>query len=87
MIKLRLSQLGGKEIIDIENGERMGMVGQADLSIDENSGFIDSLILPSGSFLGVKKKREAIIIPWHSVKKIGPEMMIVELRQKERVRE
>ncbi|WP_025028502.1 YlmC/YmxH family sporulation protein [Caldalkalibacillus mannanilyticus] len=84
---MRLSQLSGKEIIDLEHGERMGMVGQSDLVINEHTGSIESMILPSTSFLGVKKKREALIIPWHAIRKIGPEMMIIELRQRERVRE
>lgn len=79
---MRLSQLSGKEIIDLENGERMGMVGQADLVINENSGLIESMILPSTSFLGISKKREEIIIPWHAIRKVGPEMMIIELRQR-----
>jgi YlmC/YmxH family sporulation protein len=84
---MRLSQLSGKEIIDIENGERMGMVGQADLLINENTGTIESMILPSGSFLGMGKKRDEIVIPWQSIRKIGPEMLIIELRQRGRVRE
>jgi YlmC/YmxH family sporulation protein len=84
---MRLSQLSGKEIIDIENGERMGMVGQADLLINENTGTIESMILPSSSFLGMGKKRDEIVIPWQSIRKIGPEMLIIELRQRGRVRE
>jgi YlmC/YmxH family sporulation protein len=84
---MRLSQLSGKEIIDLEHGERLGMVGQADLIINENTGSIESMVLPAASFLGMKKKRESLIIPWHAIRKIGPEMMIIELRQRERVRE
>lgn len=84
---MRLSQLSGKEIIDLENGERMGMVGQADLIINELSGVIESMILPASSFLGMGKKREEVLIPWQSIRKIGPEMMIIELRQRGRVRE
>jgi YlmC/YmxH family sporulation protein len=84
---MRLSQLSGKEIIDLENGERMGMVGQADLLINEHTGTIESMILPSSSFLGLGKKRDEIVIPWQSIRKVGPEMMIIELRQRERVRE
>jgi YlmC/YmxH family sporulation protein len=80
---MRLSQLSGKEIIDLEHGERMGLVGQADLVINEHTGAIESMILPTGSLLNMRKKRETIVIPWRSIKKIGPEMMIVELGQKE----
>ncbi|WP_202077189.1 YlmC/YmxH family sporulation protein [Caldalkalibacillus salinus] len=79
---MRLSQLSGKEIIDLENGERMGLVGQADLVISEHTGMIESMILPTSSFLGMGKKREEIVIPWDAIRKIGPEMMIIELRQR-----
>jgi YlmC/YmxH family sporulation protein len=84
---MRLSQLSGKEIIDLENGERIGMVGQTDLLIHEHSGVIEAMLLPATSFLGMGRKREAIEIPWRAIRKIGPEMMIVELRQRGRVRE
>lgn len=84
---MRLSQLSGKEIIDLENGERIGMVGQTDLLINEHSGVIEALLLPSASFLGVGRKRETIEIPWRAIRKIGPEMMIVELRQRGHVRD
>jgi YlmC/YmxH family sporulation protein len=84
---MRLSQLSGKEIIDLENGERMGMVGQTDLLINELTGTIESMVLPASTFLGMGKKREEIVIPWHSIRKIGPEMMIIEMRQRGRVRE
>lgn len=79
---MRLSQLSGKEIIDLENGERLGMVGQADLVINEHTGLIDSMILPEAAFLGLRRKREAIIIPWNAIRKIGAEMIIIEIRQR-----
>lgn len=84
---MRLSQLSGKEIIDLENGERLGMVGQADLVINEDTGLIEAIILPEVSFFGFKRKREAITIPWQAVRKIGPEMMIIELSERVYVRE
>lgn len=84
---MRLSEMSGKEIIDLNNGERLGMVGQADLVINEHTGIIDSMILPSTSFLSIGKKREEIVIPWLAIRKIGPEMMIIELQQRGRVRD
>ncbi|MDQ0337313.1 YlmC/YmxH family sporulation protein [Caldalkalibacillus uzonensis] len=84
---VRLSELSGKEIIDVDNGERLGLVGQTDLVICETTGSIHSLLLPTASFLGLGKKRAEVVIPWQAVRKIGPEMMIVELRQRGRVYE
>lgn len=84
---MRLSELSGKEIIDLDNGERMGMVGQADLLIHEGTGAIESMLLPTGRFLGLGKNKSEIVIPWQSIRKIGPEMMIIELRRSGRMYE
>jgi YlmC/YmxH family sporulation protein len=78
---MRLSELGGKEIIGLDNGERMGVVGDADLEIDPATGRITSIILPGGSLFGFGKRREDIVIPWNSIVKIGPDMMIIQLNK------
>lgn len=84
---MRFSAFGGKEIVNLDSGERLGFVGQADLEIDGNTGEIQTIILPSSAFLGFGKRKEDVIIPWNSVRKIGSEMMIVELKQRVRAYE
>lgn len=74
---MRLSDLSGKEIIGFDNGERMGVVGQSDLEINPVTGEINAIILPGASFLGLGKRKEDVIIPWKSILKIGPDMIIV----------
>ncbi|MGC5324064.1 YlmC/YmxH family sporulation protein [Brevibacillus sp. SYSU BS000544] len=74
---MRLSDLSGKEIIGFDNGERMGVVGQSDLEINPVTGEIKAIILSGGSFLGLGKRKEDVIIPWKSILKIGPDMIIV----------
>ncbi|WP_139488931.1 YlmC/YmxH family sporulation protein [Brevibacillus dissolubilis] len=76
---MRLSEFSGKEIIDLDNGERRGQIGQSDMEINPQTGEIRSIILPGGSFFGFGKRRDDIVIPWSSIVKIGPEMIIVEL--------
>lgn len=79
---MRFSDFSGKEIIDLNDGERLGVVGQTDLIVHPDTGQIDSMILPSSSrMLGFGKNREEIIIPWKSIRKIGPEMIIIERKQ------
>jgi YlmC/YmxH family sporulation protein len=82
---MRLSELGGKEIIDLNNGERIGSAGQMDLVIDPACGDIQALILPTGSLLGLGRKKEEVIIPWEFIRKIGSEMIIIETTEKTRV--
>jgi len=76
---MRLSELGGKEIIGLDNGERMGVVGDADLEIDPATGRIMSIVLPGGSLFGFGKRRDDIVIPWSSIVKIGPDIMIIQI--------
>lgn len=82
---MRFSEFSGKEIIDLENGERLGVVGHSDLIIDPETGEIESILLPGSSFLGLGKKREDVVIPWKAIRKIGPEMIIVEIRRGSRM--
>ena len=45
-VLMRLSQIGGKEIVNLNTGERLGMVAEADLVIDEATGNILRLLIP-----------------------------------------
>jgi len=79
---MRFSEFSGKEIIDLNNGERIGVVGQTDLLIDPNTGEIDALVLPKGKMFRLSKKNnDEVLIPWKAIRKIGPEMIIVENRR------
>lgn len=76
---MRLSELGGKEIVDMNNGEKMGSIGNSDLEINPATGEIQSILLPISSFWSFSKKKTEIVIPWKSVYKIGPDMVIVSV--------
>ncbi|QRG65443.1 YlmC/YmxH family sporulation protein [Brevibacillus choshinensis] len=80
---MRLSELGGKEIIGLDTGEKMGVISDSDLVINPDDGQIQSIVLPGGSFFGFGKKREDIVIPWSSIVKIGPDMIIIQLNSHE----
>jgi len=83
-IPVRFSEFSGKEIIDLDNGERMGVLGQSDLVINPESGQIESIVLSGSSYFGFGKKKHDVVIPWHSIRKIGPDMIIVELKERGR---
>jgi YlmC/YmxH family sporulation protein len=79
---MRMGDLIGKEIVNIYNGARLGVVGESDLVIDTDSGAIQSIILPKKSnFINFWVDRLQLVIPWDAVKKIGSEVIIVELDQ------
>lgn len=80
-----LSDLAGKEIINLYDGEKLGLIGEADLTISAN-GNIEAIILNSrggiGGFFNNSGERESIVIPWQAVKKVGSEVIIVDMHSK-----
>lgn len=78
---MRLSELGDKEIVNLNNGGRLGLLNDADIIFDENTGKIMSLIAPERK-LGFKLlglESNGMEIPWSAIRKIGYDMVIVEL--------
>ncbi len=86
-----LSDLGGKEIINLFDGSKLGLIGDADLAISAK-GEIEAIILTSrtgfsGFFTGMRegdrdRDRDLFVIPWQAVKKVGSEVIIVDLQNK-----
>ena len=77
---IRLSDLEGKEVINIIDGAKLGVIGEADMVIDIHSGEIQSIILPrKNNVFNLWIDRQHMIIPWQAVKRIGKEVVIVEL--------
>lgn len=75
-----MAELAGKEVINLTNGVRLGVVGESDLAIDARSGQVQALILPRRIGLtGWWGRNGALVIPWEAVRKIGTQVIIVEL--------
>lgn len=77
---MRLIDLGQKEIVNLNNGGRLGLVADSDFLIDEESGRIISLLVSERRFglrlLGLDSMDTEI--PWESIRKIGYDMIIIE---------
>lgn len=79
-----LSDLAGKEIINLYDGAKLGLVGDADLDISPE-GAVEAIILtPRGGFSAFwssrgSRERENLVIPWRTIKKIGEEVIIIDL--------
>lgn len=79
---MKLSELVGKEIINIYDGARLGTVGNSDLVIDSKNGCVEKILLPNpNSFLRLFGQKSILSIPWNAIKKIGDQIIIVELDQ------
>jgi len=80
-----LSDLAGKEIINLYDGAKLGLVGDADLDISLN-GSVEAIILTSrggaGFWSSRERERELLVIPWQTIKKVGSEVIIIDLQNK-----
>ena len=71
-----LSEIAGKEIVNLTTGERLGVVGECDIIV---TGDILALSIPrERGFLGLRKDKEVLEVPWRNVRKIGNDMIIIE---------
>ncbi|MDI6709375.1 MAG: YlmC/YmxH family sporulation protein [Thermoanaerobacterales bacterium] len=79
---MRIRDLVGKEIVNIFDGARLGVVGESDLILDPETGQIHSIILPRrANLLNMWLDRQQLVLPWDCVRKIGSEVIVVDLDQ------
>ena len=77
---MMLDELSQKEFINLNNGERLGIIADADILVDEKTGQILSFLMPERKLqFKLFGESEDIEIPWDSIRKIGNDMIIVEL--------
>ena len=74
---MRLSELQLKEIINISNGKRIGII--VDVIVDTN-GSIGKLILEEKR--GRKFSKEEYEISWNQIVKIGDDIILIDTRNK-----
>lgn len=68
-----------KDVINICDGRKLGK--PIDLILNDNA-CVEALVVPGGSsgLLGIfKQDREGIIIPWNRVRRIGDDVILVEV--------
>lgn len=74
---LRVSDLRMKDIVNIVDGKRLGMLKDIELNLQD--GKIKSIILPgNGKVLGIFGRGDDVVISWEQIKKIGVDVILVE---------
>ena len=77
----RASTFRHKEVIDISTGNRLGFM--ADIDVDLEQGKVNAIIIPGKRrFFGFLPPEDDIVISWHSIKKIGDDIILVETNNK-----
>ena len=74
----RTSDFWEKEVINTKDGRRLGFV--CDVEINLESGKIEAIVIPGGrSWFGFVGKDDEYVIPWDRIKKIGEDIILVDL--------
>lgn len=73
----KASDFKSREVINYIEGEKLGYV--YDMEIDENSGKILSIIVPGRTTGTLFPKKGKIIIKWENIKKIGDDIILVDI--------
>ena len=76
---MKLTQLQCKEVICITDGRRLGFIEDVEVEVPE--GAITAIIVPGpGSFLGLGPSKHSFCIPWHCIRRIGPDIVLVDAK-------
>jgi len=79
---MKFTDLHCKEVICISDGRRLGFVADAKLQLPE--GRITALLVPGPCrHLGLWGRRDDYLIPWCCVKRIGPDIILVDIKPEE----
>lgn len=74
----KTSELRDKEIIDIKTGKKLGNMIDVEVNLEE--GKIEGFIMPGESKgFRIFSKEVEIYVPWSSVKKIGTDVILVDM--------
>ena len=77
-----LSDLYCKEVICLRDGRRLGFITNARLELPE--GRICAVIVPGPCrLLGLWGRRDDYVIPWGCIRRIGPDIILVDAKPTE----
>ena len=79
---IRFTDLQCKEVICISNGQRLGFI--TDVQIEIPGGEVCAIVVPGPCrLLGIAGRREDFVIPWSCIRKIGPDIVLVDTNPKD----
>ena len=78
-MSMRFTQLQCKEVICVSDGRRLGFI--TDVQVEVPSGNICAIVVPCANrFPNMLGRRDDFIIPWNCIKRIGPDIVLVDTK-------
>lgn len=75
---VKTSDLRTRDVINVSDGKRLGTIN--DLEIDLDTGTIRSVVVPNSiRVFNFWSKKDDLVIPWNKIKKIGIDVVLVDL--------
>ena len=78
-MSVKFTDLHCKEVICVSDGRRLGYI--SDARIDLPQGHILAIIVPGPcKILGMVGRRDDYVIPWRCIRRIGPDIVLVDVK-------
>ncbi len=82
VLSVKFTDLQCKEVICVSNGQRLGFV--SDVVVEMPEGRICSIVVPGPcKLLGVVGRQDDFCIPWGCIRKVGPDIVLVDVKPEE----
>ena len=79
---IRVTELYCKEVICVSDGRRLGFVSDVDIEVPE--GRVLAILVPGPCrLLGVVGRNDEYVIPWRCIRRIGPDIILVDIKPEE----
>ena len=77
----RVSSFKRVEVVNLYDGRRLGFVSDADVNFE--TGRLEAIMVAgAGKLFGASSKDSELIIPFEKIKKIGDDVIIVEIEER-----
>ena len=77
-----VTELHCKEVICVATGQRIGYVTDVEIELPE--GRVLAILVPGPCrFLGIWGRQDDYVIPWKCIRRIGPDIILVDVKPEE----
>jgi len=77
----RIASFRQKEVVNLTDGRRLGYVSDVDINFED--GRMEAIVVSgTGKLMGVSNKDKELIIPFVKIKRIGDDVIIVDIEER-----